>query len=161
MRDAFVWVEQSALGVFMRESSLWTYPIVNLLHVFGIAALFGAAMIIDLRLLGVWRAVPLRSVTRVGVPVAATGLFLAVVTGAGLLATQATEYLGNPFLLIKFSAIAVGLANAAAVRASPAWQALGERDLTPGEHRRLALVGGISLFSWIAAISAGRLIAYW
>ncbi len=161
MRDAFVWVEQSGLGVFMRESSLWTYPLVNLLHVFGIAALFGAAMIIDLRLLGVWRAVPLRAVTRIGVPVAAAGLFLAIVTGVGLFATQATEYLGNPFLLIKFSAIAVGMANAAAVRASPAWQGSGERELTPGEHRRLALVGGISLVSWMTAISAGRLIAYW
>jgi hypothetical protein len=158
---AFVWLEQSALGEFMRTSSLWTYPVVNLLHVFGIAALFGAAAIIDLRLLGAWRRVPLRSVTDVAVPVAAVGLLLALVTGAGLFATQATEYLGNPFLFIKFAAIAVGLANAAAVRALPAWQARGERDLTPAEHRRLALVGGLSLASWIAAVTAGRLIAYW
>jgi len=159
--DALVWLERSALGAFMRESSLWTYPVVNLLHVFGIAALFGAAMIIDLRLLGAWRNVPLRAVTDTAVPVAAGGLFLAIGTGAGLLATQATEYLGNPFLLIKFSAIAVGVGNAAAVRASPAWQATGKRDLTAGEHRRLAVVGGVSLASWVAAIAAGRLIAYW
>jgi hypothetical protein len=161
LRDAFVWLEQSAFGEFMRTSSLWTYPAVNLLHVFGIAALFGAAMIIDLRLMGVWRRVPLRSVTDVAVPVAATGFVVAVTTGAGLLVTQATEYLGNPFLLIKFAAIAVGLANAAAVRASPAWQMRSKRDLSPSEHRRLAIVGGISLVSWVAAIAAGRLIAYW
>ncbi len=145
----------------MRTSSLWTYPAVNLLHVFGIAALFGAALIIDLRLVGVWRRVPLRSITDVAVPVAASGFLLAITTGLGLFATQATEYLGNPFLLIKFAAIAVGLANAAAVRASPAWQARGRRDLSPIERRRLAIVGGISLVSWVAAIAAGRLIAYW
>ena len=161
MRELFVLLEQSALGEFMRTSSLWTYPAVNLLHIFGIAALFGAAMIIDLRLLGLWRRVPLRSVTDVAVPVAATGFVLAITTGAGLLVTQATEYLGNPFLLIKFAAIAVGLANAAAVRASPAWQARGKRDLSRAEHRRLAIVGGISLASWVVAIAAGRLIAYW
>jgi hypothetical protein len=161
VRDAFLWIEQSAFGEFMRSSSLWTYPVVNLLHVFGIAALFGAAMVMDLRLLGVWRRVPLRSITDTAVPVAACGLGLALATGAGLFATQATEYLGNPFLLIKFSAIAVGLANAAAVRALPAWQARGTRDLSPAEHRRLAIVGGVSLASWIAAITAGRMIAYW
>jgi hypothetical protein len=159
--QAFVWLEQSAFGEFMRTSSLWTYPAVNLLHVFGIAALFGAATIIDLRLLGVWRRVPIRSVTDVAVPVAATGFVLAVTTGAGLLVTQATEYLGNPFLLIRFAAIAVGLGNAAAVRSSPAWQARGKRELSPAEHRKLAIVGGVSLLSWVVAITAGRLIAYW
>jgi hypothetical protein len=159
--DTFVWLERSALGEFMRTSSLWTYPVVNLLHVFGIAALFGAATIIDLRLLGVWRTVPLRAVTDPAVPVAATGLLLALVTGTGLLATQATEYLGNPFLLIKFAAIVVGLANVAAVRTSVAWKARRERDLSPAERRHLAVIGGISLASWILAIAAGRLIAYW
>ena len=161
MAAAFLWLEQSAFGEFMRTSSLWTYPIVNLLHIFGIAALFGAATIIDLRLLGVWRRVPLRSVTDPAVPVAACGLCLAAATGVGLFVTQATEYLGNPFLFIKFSAIAVGVANAAAVRALPAWQARGEREPTQTEHRRLAAVGGISLASWVTAVAAGRLIAYW
>ncbi len=161
MRDAFVWIEHSALGEFMRTSNLWTYAIVNVLHVLGIASLFGATVIMDLRLLGMWRSVPLRTVTTAAVPVAIGGLLLAITTGAGLFATQATEYLDNPFLFIKFSAIAVGVANAAAVRSLPEWQERGERDLLPGERRRLAVVGGISLASWIAAIAAGRLIAYW
>jgi hypothetical protein len=161
VRDAFAWIEQSALGDFMRTSSLWTYAIVNVLHVLGIGSLFGATMVMDLRLLGVWRSVPLATVTTATVPVAAGGLMIAVVTGAGLFATQATEYLGNPFLFIKFAAIAVGVANAAAVRGLPAWQKHGERDLSRGERRNLAIVGGISLAAWIAAIAAGRLIAYW
>jgi hypothetical protein len=161
LRDAFVWIEQSALGDFMRTSSLWTYAIVNVLHVLGIGSLFGAAMVMDLRLLGVWHTVPLRTITTAAVPVAAAGLLLALVTGAGLFATQATEYLGNPFLFIKFAAIAVGVANAAAVRGLPAWQMHSERELSPKERRNLAIVGAISLAAWIAAIAAGRLIAYW
>jgi len=161
VRDAFHWAEHSALGEFMRTSSLWTYPAVNLLHVFAIGALFGATVILDLRLMGVWRSVPLASVTRIAVPVAVVGVCLAVLTGVALFVTQATEYVDNPFLFIKFAAIAVGIANAAAVRTLPAWQARGQRDLSREEHRRLALVGGISLVAWMAAISAGRLIAYW
>jgi hypothetical protein len=85
----------------------------------------------------------------------------AATTGVGLLATKATEYVGNPFLLIKFPAIALGLINAAVVRVTPAWRAHVTRDLTAGEERQLALLGGVSLLCWLTAITAGRMIAYW
>ena len=79
----------------------------------------------------------------------------------GLLAANSTEYIGNPFLLIKFGAIAVGLINVALLNLSPAWKARRVRELQPNERRRLAMFGGISLATWIAAVAAGRLIAYW
>lgn len=161
MPDALVWLEQSALGELMRASSLWTYPIVNVLHIFGIAALFGAATIIDLRLLGVWRRVPLVAISDTAVPLSVGGFFLAATTGVGLLSTNSTEYIGNPFLLVKFSAIVVGLINVALLNVSPAWKARRSRDPQPNEQRRLAVFGGISLAAWITAVAAGRLIAYW
>jgi hypothetical protein len=154
-------MEHSALGGFMRESSLWTYPIVNLSHVFGIAVLFGAVVIIDLRLIGLWRKVPLTALTDAAIPVAIAGFLLAIVTGTGLLATKSTEYIGNPYLLIKFSAIAVGVINAVFLNLSPAWRARRERELSANEGRQLALFGGVSLTCWVVAVSAGRLIAYW
>jgi hypothetical protein len=55
MRDALAWLHESALGTFIRDSGLWTYPIVNVIHVVGVATLFGAVLTLDLRLLGVWR----------------------------------------------------------------------------------------------------------
>jgi hypothetical protein len=107
----------------MRDSSLWTYPVVNLTHILGIASLFGATLIIDLRLLGLWRRVPLAPLTDAAVPVAAGGFFVAVTTGTGLLATK--------------------------------------RALSRAEDRQLAVMGGCSLMCWLAAVAAGRLIAYW
>lgn len=161
MSDLFALLERSALGEFVRTSSLWTYPLVNLLHIFGIASLFGATLIVDLRLLGAWRRVPLSDVTDIGVPIAAAGLGLAACTGLGLLAANATEYTGNPFLLGKFGAIVLGVINVAALKASPAWKARRQPELPPRDRRVLAIYGGISLAAWIAAITAGRLIAYW
>jgi hypothetical protein len=161
VRAALVWLEQSALGELMRTSSLWTYPFVNLLHIFGIAALFGGATIIDLRLLGVWRRIPIAAISETAVPVSRAGFFLAASTGVGLLATNSTEYVGNPFLLVKFAAIAAGLINVGLLNLSPAWKAHRLRELQPGERRRLAIFGGISLATWILAVAAGRLIAYW
>lgn len=154
-------MEQSALGHFMRDSSLWTYPIVNLLHILGLASLFGATLIIDLRLLGLWRRVPIAALADATVPVAKAGFFVAVATGTGLLATKATEYAGNPYLFIKFGAIALGLGNVFVLYRMPAWRQLRERLPTPADDRRLAAMGGISLASWVTAVAAGRLIAYW
>jgi hypothetical protein len=154
-------MQASALGHFMRDSGPWTYAIVNLAHVLGIATLFGSILVLDLRLVGVGRRVPLAAISSSVVPVAATGFLIAATTGVGLLATKATEYLGNPFLLIKFPAIALGLINAGLVRRTAAWQAHQRRELTATEERRLAILGGVSLLCWLTAITAGRMIAYW
>lgn len=154
-------MEMSALGRFIRESGPWTYPIVNLGHILGVASLFGSTLIIDLRLLGVWRRVPLAALSAAVVPVTGLGFAVAATTGVGLLATNATEYAGNPFLLIKFPAIALGLLNVLALNLSPAWQARGTRDLSRKEDRQLAVFGGVSLVCWMTAVTAGRMIAYW
>ena len=100
MRDFMSWMQTSALGHFMRESGLWTYAIVNLFHILGVASLFGAIIIIDLRLLGLWRRTPLEALADAAAPVATCGFALAATSGVGLLATKATEYVGNPFLYV-------------------------------------------------------------
>src|SRR5258706_11740816 len=124
------WIEHSALGHFMRDYSLWIYPIVNLAHILGVASLFGAILVIDLRLLGLWRRVPLAPIAAAAVPIARTGFLLAATTGAGLFATKATEYAGNPYFPIKFAAIALGLMSVLALNLSPAWRARGKRELS-------------------------------
>lgn len=120
----------------------------------GIALLVGAIVVLDLRLLGLWRRVPVAMLGPPAVSVASAGLGLAVVSGAALLSVQATEYAANPFLYIKFAAIAVGLVNIVLLRLGGDWtdERLG---------RRRAVAGLVSLLAWLAALTAGRLIAYW
>jgi len=145
----------------MRDSGPWTYAIVNLAHVLGISTLFGSILVLDLRLVGMGRRIPLSALSSAIVPVATTGFCIAATTGLGLLATKTTEYVGNPFLLIKFPAIALGLINVAVLKRTEAWRVHRERDLTADEQRRLAVMGGLSLLCWLTAIAAGRMIAYW
>src|SRR5262249_22983406 len=92
---------------------------------------------------------------------AAAGFGIAAVSGAGLLATKATEYVGNPFLYIKIPAIGLALLNVFLAHRSSAWRAHKNRDLTYTERRRLAAMGGASLFFWLTTIGAGRMIGYW
>ena len=161
MHDFMMWMQTSALGHFMRESGPWTYAIVNLSHILGVASMFGALVILDLRLMGVWSRTPLAALAEAAAPVAAFGFALAATSGIGLLATKATEYIGNPFLYIKFPAVAIGVVNALVLSFSPAWRARGRRELSQRENRQLAWMGGTSLACWLTAMGAGRMIAYW
>jgi len=95
------------------------------------------------------------------VPVATTGFIIAAISGVCLLATKATEYAGNPFLYIKFPAIGLGILNVAALSSLSAWKQHRIRELSSREQSKLAVFGGISLFCWLTAITAGRMIGYW
>ena len=161
MFEFLVALEGSALGQALRGMGVWTYGVLNLGHILGIGALFGSVLLLDLRLLGVWRRVPLATIALPTVPVSIFGFSLAVVSGALMLTFNASEYYGNPFLLIKFPAIAIGLLNVAVVSRMRAWRERSSRELTRGETLQLAAAGGISLLCWVTAVAAGRMIGYW
>jgi hypothetical protein len=160
--DAFLfWLETSTLGQAVRAAGPWAYAVINLFHILGVAALFGAVLMLDLRLLGLWRRAPLAALADATVPMARLGFVVAAAAGVGMLATNGTDYVGNPFLLIKFPAIALGLVNVAVLSRLTAWRTRGTREPSPRDATQLALAGGISLVCWLTAITAGRLIAYW
>ncbi len=161
MHDLLAGIEASPLGRIVRESGAWTYAWVNLAHIVGVASLFGAILVLDLRLLGVGRRLPLAPLADAVIPVAKIGFLLAAASGIALLSANATAYAGNPFLLIKLAVVALGLANAVLLGRSRAWSAARDGIATSAQLRRVTLMGGISLASWLTAVGAGRMIGYW
>lgn len=155
------WLEGSVLGHAMRESGVWTYGCVNLIHILGVSTLFGSILVLDLRLLGLWRKVALSAISEPVVTLAAVGFVLAALSGVCLLATKATEYVGNPFVYIKFPAIALGILNVFALSSLSAWKQHRVRELSSHERTKLTAAGGISLLCWTTAVAAGRMIGYW
>ena len=115
----------------------------------------GAIVLLDLRMLGAWRSVPVATLARPAVTIASLGLGVAILSGAALLSVQATEYVANPFLYAKFAAILVGLANVAALRLT------GRGWTEPDRAGRQFWAGMVSLLAWLAALTCGRMIAYW
>jgi hypothetical protein len=158
--DVLAWLENSALGHAMR-GGVWTYGIVNLVHIAGVATLFGSVLMLDLRLVGLWRSIPLHSIKVPTILMAKAGFVVAAISGSGLLAANATEYAGNPFILIKFPAIGLALLNIAVVHRHGGWTA--PENHLPGIHapRALRIAGVLSLACWGTALAAGRMIGYW
>ncbi len=161
MRSILRSLEGSALGVFVRESGVWTYAFLNLFHILGVSTLFGSVLVLDLRLLGLARHLPIRDLARFTTPLSKAGFGLAAATGVMMLSTNGTEYTGNPFLPAKFGAIGLGLVNVAVVGRLRAWRAAGSGELSAPERRTLAVAGATSLASWLTAVVCGRMIGYW
>jgi hypothetical protein len=160
--ELLAWLENTALAQALRDSGVWTYGLLNLAHILGIANLFGAVLILDLRLLGAWRSVPIPAVARVAVPVAAGGFAVAAPSGLLMLGFNASEYHGNPFLYLKLPMILFGLVNVAVVQRLSAWRAaLANAAPGVGDRGVLAVAGGVSLATWLTVISCGRMIGYW
>jgi hypothetical protein len=155
------WLEASALGQAVRGAGVWSYATINLVHILGLATLFGSVLMLDLKLLGLFPRTPLPVLSGPTVRMAMIGFLVAAASGACLLSTNATEYAGNPFLLIKFAAIAVALGNIALLHRSPAWRLQSKGPPSPAQRRRLAIGGGISLMAWATALAAGRMLGYW
>jgi hypothetical protein len=150
------------LAGLLRNSGVWTYGLINLAHILGISTLFGAVLVLDLRLLGLWRSLSIAALARPTVPLAALGFVVAVLSGVAMLSFNATEYWGNPFLYLKLPLIAFGLLNVAVVQRLGAWRrAVAGDALTAGDGGVLALAGAVSLATWLAVVSCGRMIGYW
>jgi hypothetical protein len=136
------------------SNSIWAYPTVLTLHTFGMMVLVGAALVIDLRLLGFGRGIPLTSL-RTMFTVIWAGLALNAVTGSMLFVADATKRATQPMFLLKLTLIAVGVVTLVMLKRY-VYSDRGEPVVT-GTAKLLALV---SLLVWCAAITAGRLLAY-
>jgi hypothetical protein len=159
--DILEWLsalEQSSLGGVMRHS-LWTYPIVEVAHILGLAILVGAVALFDLRLLGFSPTVSIRSLGRHLLPWAWAALLLVVPSGVAMLSAHATEFAANPAFRIKLVLIAFAGINAIAFhtgvyRSVSSWD---QHQPTPAAAKASA---ALSLSLWLGVIACGRLIAY-
>jgi hypothetical protein len=118
------------------------------------ALLVGTSTVIDLRLLGVARELPLAALKRL-YPIIWTGFWLQVVSGLVLLLAYPTKSLTSPAFYIKLALIAAAMLVMVRL----------ERRLPSGDGEAPLFTSGgsLALWSlalWLGAITAGRLITY-
>jgi hypothetical protein len=150
---------QELAPVAALRSGRWSYAAVNAAHITGIAILFGAILPLDLRLMGCFRRVPIRTLARVLVPVATCGLLLAVTAGALLFSIRAVQYAGTTLFQIKMALVACGIANAVLLRKAVAWE-VGRDSTADMPPPRLRVAGALSIALWLSVIFCGRFVAF-
>src|SRR5689334_15860005 len=109
MDPLFLWIEQSGLSVWLRESpSLLVFPTVLILHTIGMGFLVGTNAAIDLRIMGFAPGVPILTMQRF-FPVMRVGLWVNIFSGVLLLIAYPTKALTNPVFYLKLFLICAAL----------------------------------------------------
>jgi len=150
------WLEALPLSIWVHESpSVWAQPTVMTLHTMGMSLLVGASWVLDLRLLGVSRNVPLASYRWV-FRVVAIAFTVNLITGVLLFASRAETW-GRAFpFLVKMFFVVASVACLVPLRKMVLTSG-PEQVEVPANARLLAIA---SILAWSGAITAGRLLAY-
>ena len=141
----------------------WVWPVFEIFHFLGMALLFGTVGMLDLRLLGLGRGIPVERLQRF-IPIGILGFVLNASTGfvfvAGNPIGGPMVYLDNLAFQIKLVLILVAGLNLLAFH----WTGLSRAAdaLAPSGDAAPAakLVAAVSLVLWIGVIVFGRLIMY-
>jgi hypothetical protein len=135
------WIEGSELA--FQIGATWWFPLLESLHVLGLATLLGALLAVDLRLMGLTgRAYTVAAMSSGMVVWAWLGFAVALVTGVGMFISRPAHYAANPAFQVKLLLLLAAGINLAAFR----W--IGR---TP---RKVA--GLVSLLVWAGVVVAGR-----
>ncbi|MDP1537500.1 MAG: hypothetical protein Q8L95_09990 [Burkholderiales bacterium] len=151
-------IERLPLAMAMRHD-LWLYPIVEIVHITGFVTLVGSIIVLDLRLLGLSRELPVRALARHVLPWSVGALLLIVPSGLLMFIAHAGDLIGNTAFIVKMALLFCAGINAAVFhagvfRGAAAWDS---SVAAPAAVRLHALV---SLIIWLGVLACGRLLAY-
>ena len=141
MAEVWTWLEGTELAY--QIGATWWFPLLESLHVVGLALLLGSILMLDLRLLG-WTA-------RGNLPAQMSagmmgwvwlGFGIALVSGMGMFISRPSAYAANTAFQIKFVLLMVLGGNLALYR------------LTRLSTARIAAT--VSLVAWAGVVLAGR-----
>jgi hypothetical protein len=156
MMELLAALENSGFGTWLREStSIWAYPAILTLHTLGLGVLVGGNAVIDLRLLGWGKTIPLEPLEKL-FPIMWAGFWVNAISGAALFVADATTKGTTWVFMTKLAIIVVGVLMLIALRRSVYQRGAALAIVTPAS-RALAAA---SLVLWFLAIVTGRYMAY-
>lgn len=157
MNDLIALLSASSLNSFI-TSTIWVWPVMEMIHFLGLCLLFGSLLLIDLRLLGFAPSVSPLSVERF-LMFSVLGFAMNLVTGVLFLIGDPGRYLVNIAFQLKMLLILLAGLNALMypLAIKPKLLAgMNSADLSTG----LRCVAALSLLFWTCVIILGRMIPY-
>jgi hypothetical protein len=129
----------------------YAYPLLEALHIVGIALLLGNLLLFELRVWGFGAALPVQPLARLALTLVLAGFGLAACTGLLMFATRPLELIANRLFVAKMALLFVAGLNAAFFHA---------RGGVARLDRTARLLCLLSLGIWLSVIFCGRWIAY-
>lgn len=153
------WLADTPFSQLLQNVS-WIIPLVQTVHILGIAAVFGAVALLDLRLLNVAaRTQTISGMTGRLVPHIWPVLVILLLTGSLLAIAEPVRSLANPAFQLKMLLLLVVISLTVFLQRAVHGDA-DFWDSTPGRRFGGKLIAVVSLALWLGIIFAGRWIAY-
>lgn len=157
--SAFRWLQDSAVGVLIRESSI-AFPLIESIHVLALTLVVGSIVMVDLRLLGVSaRKHSISKLSHEVLPITWICFAVAVLSGSLLFAGKALEYMHNFFFLGKMVLMFLAGVNMLIFHLI-VWKGVKNWDVDTPTPLTAKLSGALSLAFWAAVIVFGRWIGF-
>src|SRR5437763_13134883 len=149
------WIRDTSLGATVRQSR-WIFAAGETLHFIGLSLLVGGILIVDLRLLGFFRRIPVRAALAF-LPFAIAGFAINLLTGIAFFTADPLMYWPNPACRLKMLLILLAGLNAVLfmVLRRQRVLGLGDRESTGAVAKVSA---GLSLLLWLCVLLLGRLL---
>jgi hypothetical protein len=146
------WINGVVLGY------AWSWPTLESLHFLALCTLMGSLLVMDLRLIGLHRIIPLQAVHSL-MPLAIVSFAINLITGLGFLFGDPYTYAANYAFWVKMSLILLAGINFVVyfTAVEPKIIKLGPNEPTPGIAK---VVGVLSLAFWFGVLAYGRLLPY-
>lgn len=151
----FRWLANTWVAVAINDSE-WLFPVIESIHITGLAVLVGTITIIDLRLLGLVFQKHAASQLAVELkPFTLAGIGIMLTTGPLMLSAAPERGYGNPAFSFKMSFLLLALATHFSIHR---WAIRSSRvsGSTLGEK----LTACLSLVLWTGVVVGGRAIAF-
>jgi Family of unknown function (DUF6644) len=153
--DFFMWCETTAIHDAI-ANSLWAFAVIESIHLLALAAIGGAVLVVDMRMLGFGlKQQPINEVARNAYPWLVGSLIVMIATGIPLFLSEPTKcYYSYPFW-VKMTALALAIVFTFTIRRMVT--RADESRTRPALYKLTALV---SLALWFTVGAAGRWIGF-
>src|SRR5437867_3551148 len=151
----FQWLGSTSVANAINDSE-WLFPVIECIHITGLAVLVGTIAIVDFRLLGLaLRRRPVSQIAGDLKPWTWAGIGIMLTTGPLMLSAEPERGYGNPAFYFKMSCLFLALLSHFTIH----------RRATKSDHASGATLGGrlaacLSLMLWTGVILGGRGIAF-
>jgi hypothetical protein len=149
-------LQESAFANWVQQAA---YPFVITFHSIGLATLVGLLVVIDLRVLGFVKPLPLPALRRL-MTVVWIGFWINAASGIMLFSIDAKKDFYSTLFRVKLSAIAVGLILGSIIKSRVLSNQAAGSAASLDTSAQAKLLAALSLLSWACAIVSGRLLAY-
>jgi len=137
----------------------WIWPTCETLHFIGLAFLVGVIGLVDLRMLGMGKNLPLGPLHRL-VPWGIAGFIVNTITGFLFFAGDPFQYIHNPAFGLKMLFIALAGLNVGAFYLTGVFRAAEATGAGQDVPMSAKIISASSLFLWFGVMYFGRMLPF-